>query len=128
MPNTFTLRRATPFRLVYELTGDGTVQGPTLGNATLQAAAPAGPLKQALNTVFADQAAARQGMLMGVPIRVTTQTIVTPVDTTGQANQLVADVDLDAGAGNKGEVNVSMSDTTGQIGILTIEYVRGENR
>ena len=128
MPNTATLLKATPYRLVYELVGDGTVAGPTLGNAALQAAAAPGPLKQALDTVFTNQAGARQAMLTGVPIRVFTQLVISPVDTGAQANQLMADVDIDAGAGNKGEVNVSMSDTTGQYGILTIEYVKGENR
>lgn len=126
MANVANLLKATPYRLVYELVGDGTVSGPTLSNAALQAAAAPGPLKQALDTVYTNQTAARQAMLTGVPIRISTQLVVSPVDTTGQANQLMADVALDAS--NKGQVVVSMSDTTGQLGILTIEFVRGENR
>lgn len=128
MPNTATLIAATPLRQVYQLVGDGTVSGPEIANATLQANAPAGPLKQALDQVAADQAAARRAMLAGFPVRCTVVLLATGVDVTAEKNQVTVDAAQDAGASNKPKLVCGMSDTTGQIAFLTVEFVKGENR
>lgn len=114
---------AYPNKVSFLLTGDGTVAGPTLANALgVQAVMVAGPLKDLWNATYADQAAMRAALLAGAG-RVTVQLLATPVDTTAERNQVQVDVDVDAVTATKAEINVSMSDTTGQLAILTLEYV-----
>lgn len=123
MPNTATKKNASPHRLAYELAGDGTVAGPTIANATLLADAATGPLRDALNAVYADQAAMRAALLYGNPVRILIQLQTAVADVTATVNQIVADVDVDAVTATKPEVNVGMSDATGQVAVLTLEYV-----
>jgi hypothetical protein len=44
-------------------------------------------------------------------------------DVTAEQNQISVDVDVDAVTATKPEVNVTMSDTTGQEAYLTIEFL-----
>jgi microcystin degradation protein MlrC len=120
--NAPTIKTATPYRLVVSMAGDGTVAGPTLDNAAIVAALPAGPLKDTFSAVYADQAAMRAALLYGNPVQmfITMQTTVN--DTTAQVNQCAVDVDTDAVSPTKPEINFAMSDTTGQVAILTVQY------
>lgn len=134
MANTAVKTFASPNRLSYILTGDGTVAGPTLANAALLADMVDGPLKDAWNSTYANQAAMRLALLGGkidnggAPAGVDLgggcyaiiQLLVSPVDTTAQVNQCQVDVDVDAVTATKAEINISMSDTTGQIAMLHI--------
>lgn len=123
MANTATLQSASPNHITYLLTGDGTVAGPTIANATLLADMVDGPLKDAWNATYATQAAMRTALLGGgAKCCASIQLMVTPVDTTAQANQVVADVDVDAVTATKAELNISMSDTTGQLAMLTLTH------
>lgn len=123
MANTATKVSSSPNHLTYRLDGDGTVAGPTIANATLLADMEAGPLRDAWNSTYANQAAMRTALLGGgANCEVSIQLAVTPVDTTAQTNQIVADVDVDAVTATKAELNVSMSDTTGQIAFLHIKH------
>lgn len=125
MANVATKRGASPNRLVYVVVGDGTVGGPTLDNARLLADMVAGPLKDLWNTVIpgATQDLLRTALSDGITGKITTQLRASPVDTTGQSNQITADVDTDAVTVTKGEINLSQSDTTGQDYLLIIEHV-----
>lgn len=124
MANTATKVTATQNHLVYLLTGDGTVAGPTIASATLLADMVDGPLKTAWQDTYADQAAMRTALLgMGAGCRILVSLRTTPVDTTAQANQVVVDVDVDAVTATRAEINVSMSDTTGQVAYLHIEHL-----
>lgn len=124
MANTATKITATPCHVVYLLTGDGTVAGPTLANATILADMVAGPLKDAWSATYANQGAMRNALLgMGAYCRCTIQLLATGTDTTAQVNQVVADVDTDAVTPTKAEINFGMSDTTGQLAMVTFEYV-----
>lgn len=123
MANTATKKFAGPHRLVYELVGDGTVVGPTIANATLLADMVAGPLKDLYNAAYANQAAMRAALLYGNPARIGIQMQVTVNDVTAEKNQASADTDTDAVTATKPEINIAMSDTTGQVAVLTLEYV-----
>lgn len=122
MANTYTYPVATPNRLVVVVTGDGTATG-LLANATLQAQMVAGPLKNAFDATYADQAAMRLALLYGSPvlIRMWYRTVV--ADTTAEVNQLAADVDTDATSPTKPEINYQIHDTTGTIAIMEILLV-----
>ncbi len=125
MANTATVKVATPVRLSYELVGDGTVAGPTIANATILAALPNGPLKDAWNATYADQAAMRNALLYGVgalSCEVRSTLVATGVDVTAEKNQVVVDVDTDAVTATKAEINFGMSDTTGQRALVVFEY------
>jgi hypothetical protein len=128
MANTATLRIQTPHRLVYELAGDGTVVGPTIASATLIADSAPGPLRDALSASYSTQALMRNAMLHGSPctMRVVLQTTVN--DVTAERNQVGIDVDVDAVTATRPEINIVMSDTTGQLATLMIEYLRLINR
>lgn len=128
MANTATKASAGPCHLTYELAGDGTVAGPTIANATLLADMHnGGPLHDAWNSTFANQAAMRTALLGGAGganrqgCICVLQMAVTVADTTAQVNQACADVDVDAVTATKAELNISMSDTTGTIGFLTLQ-------
>lgn len=123
MANTATLVTATPYRVVYLLQGDGTVAGPTIANATLLADMVAGPLEDIFNATYANQAAMRTACLTSAPCRALVQMRTTVNDVTAEVNQVSVDVDVDAVTATKPEVNVTMSDTTGQFAYLTIEYL-----
>jgi hypothetical protein len=123
MANTATLVTSTPYRVVYLLSGDGTVAGPTIANATLLADMVAGPLEDIFNATYANQAAMRTACLTSAPCRVLVQLRTAVNDVTAQQNQIAVDVDVDAVTATKPEVNVTMSDTTGQEAYLTIEFL-----
>jgi hypothetical protein len=122
MANTATLVTSTPHRLVYLLTGDGTVTGPTIASATLITDAVAGPLEDLLSASYANQAAMRTAFLTGATAQVFYQQRTSVNDVTAEINQVSCDVDVDAVTATRPEVNITMSDTTGQIGYLTIQY------
>ena len=119
MANTAVKETSTPNRVTYLLTGDGTVAGPTLANATLLADMSLGPLRDAWNRAYATQADMRTALLAGGQncLHIIVM-IATVADTTAQINQPSADVDTDAVTATKAEINISMSDTTGTIGYL----------
>jgi hypothetical protein len=122
MPNVApALLTSTPYRVVYLLEGDGTVAGPTIANATLLADMVDGPLQDVFNATYANQAAMRTACLTSAPCRVIVQLRATGNDITAERNQITVDVDVDAVTATKPEVNITMSDTTGQFAYLTIE-------
>lgn len=126
MANTFTLVANSPNRLAYLLTGDGTVVGPTFSSAQLLGDCPPGPLRRFLDTPLTPSGTnddARAKMLTGLPVKVSTQLVATPVDTTAESNQVVTSPTTDGGAGNRPSIVCGMSDTTGQVAMLVIEYV-----
>lgn len=123
MANTATKISATPNRLTYRLNGDGTVLGPTIPNATILADMVKGPLRDAWNKTYANQAAMRDALLgRGQGCSISIQLAATPVQTTAEQNLVTADVDVDAVTATKAELNIAMSDTTGQIAYLHIEH------
>ncbi len=128
MANTAVKVSATPNRLTYLLTGDGTVIGPTLANATLLADMVAGPLRDAWNKTYiaggvGDQATMRTALLGGgQDCSADILLMETGNNVDAQVNQPCADVDTDAVTTTKAEINISMSDTTGQIAMLTLEH------
>lgn len=119
MPNTATKVSAIPNRLTYLLTGDGTVAGPTIANATILADMVNGPLKTAWNSTYANQAAMRTALLgRGGHCSINIQLVATGNDVTAETDLVVADVDTDAVTPTKAEINVGMSDTTGQLAYM----------
>jgi len=110
--------------LTYLLTGDGTVVGPTIPSATLLADMNVGgPLWEAWNTTYANQAAMRTALLGGgANCEISIQLVATGVDVTAEKNQVTADVDVDAVTATKAELNIGMSDTTGQLAYLHIKH------
>lgn len=127
MANVATKTSAGPCHLTYNIVGDGTVAGPTIANATLLAdMINGGPLFDAWNFPLTTQAAMRLALLGGAGgvnrqgCICIIQNQVTVKDTTAEINQPCADVDTDATTVTKAELNVSMSDTTGQIINLTL--------
>ena len=125
MANTAVKVSASPNHLTYILTGDGTQVGPTIANATILADMyVGGPLWGAWNATYANQAAMRTALLgMGAFCKVTVQLVTSGVDVTAERNQITVDVDVDAVTATKAEINIAMSDTTGQIAYLHIERV-----
>ncbi len=114
---------STSCRAVFELTGDGTVAGPTIANSVILAGMAAGPLKTLWSTVHGDQAAMRAALFAGRGrMFITYRT--SPAQVTTEDNLIEIDVDVDAVTASLPEINVSMSDTTGQVGYLQIEYVK----
>lgn len=124
MANTAVKISSSPNHLSYLLTGDGTVVGPTIANATLLADMEnKGPLYEAWFTVWTTQAAMRSALLGGGARCMASLLMLTTVaDTTAQINQPSVDVDTDAVSVTKAEINITMSDTTGTLGILTLEH------
>ncbi len=120
MANTATKVSASANHLTYLLTGDGTVGGPTITSAILLADMQVGgPLWAEWNKVLTTQAAMRAALLGGLAnCRVSIQLVATGVDVTAQVDQVVCDVDTDAVATTKAEINIGMSDTTGQLAYL----------
>ena len=125
MANTAAKVHATAYRLVYRVTGDGTVTGPTIASATLIAdASIEGPLQDALKASYANQAAMRAAFMESNPGRINVRIQTTPVQTTAEQNIPFADVDVDAITATRPELNITMSDTTGQIIIVEIEILQ----
>jgi len=123
MANTAVKVSASPNRLTYLLTGDGTVAGPTIANATILADMVNGPLKDKWNAVLTTQAAMRTALLgRGSHCAIELQLVATGVDVTAQTNQVVADVDTDAVTVTKAEINVGMSNTTGQLAYMHLVH------
>ncbi len=125
MANTATKQSAGPCHLTYLLAGDGTQVGPTITNATLLAdMINGGPLFDAWNSVLTTQAAMRlalAGALSGINrsgCYMVIQLRTAVKDVTAEINQPSADVDTDAVTVTKAEINITMSDTTGQEAYL----------
>ncbi|MEY3021407.1 MAG: hypothetical protein RIS86_605, partial [Planctomycetota bacterium] len=81
------------------------------------------PLEDLFNATYANQAAMRTACLTSAPGRVLVQLRTAVNDVTAEQNQISVDVDVDAVTATKPEVNVTMSDTTGQEAYLTIEFL-----
>jgi hypothetical protein len=126
--NTAAVVLAAPNRITYLLTGDGTVVGPTLASATVIGDCAPGALKEALEASYADQAAMRNAFNTGIPCKMGVTFQASGNTVTAEKNQIVVDVDVDAVTSTRPEFNIEMSDTTGQIAYLTIEYVPGAIR
>lgn len=122
MPNTATVVSSSPHHLTFRLDGDGTQVGPTIANATILAAMAPGPLKDAWNKTYANQAAMRTALLgRGQGCSASVQLAVAVADVTAEENQISVDVDTDAVTPTKAEINLGMSDTTGQVAYLHLE-------
>ena len=123
MANTAAKASSSPNHLTYLLTGDGTQVGPTLASATILADMTPGPLKAAWEAAYADQAAMRTALLGGgKDCEVSVQLVVAVTDTTAEENQISVDVDTDAVTATRAEINLGMSDTTGQLAYLHIKH------
>jgi hypothetical protein len=124
MANTAAKVSASPNQLTYLLTSDGSQAGPTIANATILADMVRGPLRDAWNAVLTTQAAMRNSLLGGLPAigggscYAIVQLLTTGKDVTAEINQVTVDVDTDAVSTTKAEINIGMSDTTGQIAML----------
>ncbi len=124
MANTAVKVSATPNRLTYILTGDGSGAGPTLANATILADMVEGPLRDKWNQTYANQAAMRTALLGGGEnCYANIQLMTTGNDVTAQKDQITADVDTDAVSVTKAEIDIGMSQTTGQLAMLTLSHV-----
>ena len=123
MVNTAVLQSSSPNHATYLLTGDGTVPGPTIPSATLLTDMEPGPLRNAFASIHGNQAAMRTALLGGgADCEANVQMLVAVVDITVEANQVSVDVDVDAVTAALPEVNISMSDTTGQIAMLSLKH------
>jgi hypothetical protein len=131
MANTAVKVSASPNHLTYILTGDGTQVGPTVANATILADMVPGPLKDAWSAVLTTQAAMRNQLLGGLSGAATGSEgscdasvllLAAVKDVTAEINQPSVDVDTDAVTATKAEINITMSDTTGQIAMLTLRH------
>jgi hypothetical protein len=122
MVNTAVKVSSSANHLTYILTGDGTQVGPTIASATILADMEVGgPLWAAWNAPYANQAAMRTALLgRGANCEVAVQLVVAVNDVTAEENQISVDVDTDAVTVTKAEINIAMSDTTGQIAYLHI--------
>lgn len=118
MANTAVFVSAARHRLTYILTGDGTIVGPTITNATILGNMLPGPLKNAWNRTYANQAAMRTALLGGGQQCIMEVQVVVDSGTTDE--KISVDVDTDAVSVTKAEINIAMSDTTGQIAYLHI--------
>lgn len=129
MANVLATTFVSPLRWVFSLTGDGTVAGPVTANSVILTTIPAGPLRDVFNATYADQAAMRAAILGGAAgVRVTVMLANSGADVTAEHNQPNVDVDVDAITATKPELNFNLSDTTGMIVYVTIEWIRPENR
>jgi hypothetical protein len=122
VPNTATLQYASPYRLVFELAGDGTVLGPTLDSAGLIAGCVDGPLKDALSASYASLAAMKAAFMYGNPCEMRLTLNVAVNDVTAQHNQVSINVAADLITATRPSILIEMSDTTGQFATLVIEY------
>ena len=120
MAASVTLKSATPHRVSFLVEGDGTATH-TITSAVLLAAMVPGPLYNAWNATYDDQAAMRAALLEGRG-RISFRDRALPVDTTGEVNRAAADVDADAVTATKAELNLQLSDTDGHDFYLDIEY------
>ena len=127
MVNTAVKVSASPNHLTYILTGDGTQVGPTIANSVILADMVPGPLKDAWSAVLTTQAVMRNQLLGGLPGATTgsegscfanLQLLASGKDVTAEINQPTVDVDTDAVTATKAEINIAMSDTTGQVAML----------
>lgn len=119
MGATVTVKKATRSRLTLLVAGDGTATH-IITQAVLAAAMVDGPLKTQWTKVHTTQAAMRAALLEEkgrIVIRARTQV----ADTTAQVNQPAADVDTDAVSTTKAEINLQLSDTTGQEFYIDLE-------
>jgi hypothetical protein len=110
---------AAPYHVTYRLTGDGNVVGPTIASATLITDMAAGLLEDIFSATYANQAAMRTAVLEGGQGICVIQSRAQGNDVTAEHNQIQVDVDVDAVTPARPEVNIEMSDTTGQICYIT---------
>ena len=131
MANTAVKVSASPNHLTYILTGDGTQVGPTIASSVILADMVPGPLRDAWNAVLTTQAVMRNQLLGGLPGTTTgsegnceasVQLLTSGKDVTAEINQITVDVDVDAVTVTKAEINIAMSDTTGQIAMLHLKH------
>ncbi len=132
MVNTAVKVSASPNHLTYILTGDGTQLGPTIANSVIVADMVQGPLRDAWFAVLTTQAAMRNALLGGLsagPVLggggcyAIVQLLASGKDVTAEINQITVDVDTDAVTITKAEINIAMSDTTGQIAMLHLMHM-----
>jgi len=119
LPSQVAVAAATPTRLTLKVTGDGTV-AILCASADLLAAMDSGPLKTLWNHEWGTQAAMRVALLETrgrVSIRPRTVVAVTTAEICGYS----ADVDADAATATKAELNLQMSDTTGDVVYFDLE-------
>lgn len=127
MPTTFTKKHAGKHRLVYLAEGDGTVGPATRTNAELLADMEAGPLKDAFNATYANQAAMRAALLeQNVRVNIRKRAVVAGV--TAEVSDWAADVDTDAATPTKAELNVTAPDQNGGACYIEIEYIHSLNQ
>lgn len=122
MANTATLKYASPYRLVFELAGDGTVLGPNLDSAGLIAGCVDGPLKDALSASYGSLSALRAAFLYGNPCEMRVTLNVAVNDVTATRNQISVNVASDQVTSTRPSILIEMSDTTGQSATLVVEY------
>tara|TARA_Y100000034_G_C6897183_1_gene413926 strand:+ start:1068 stop:1454 length:387 start_codon:yes stop_codon:yes gene_type:complete len=128
MANTIAHLNSSANHSTWLFTGDGTVVSPALASATIIAAMVDGPLKDLFSASYANQAAMRTAVIEGNPGIVTTVVRATGNDVTNEKNRFVLDVDVDAVTAARPEVNTNMSDTTGQIVVVTFHYLHSATR
>jgi hypothetical protein len=122
--NTATFQSSTRNRCTYLLTGDGTVAGPTVASATILTDMQFGPLRDAWTAAYASQAAMRTALLAGGANCLAIIQLQNAVnDATAEQNQVAIDVDVDAATATRAEINVEMSDTTGQLAMLHLLHL-----
>ncbi len=124
MPNTAVKQSASKAHLTYLLTGDGTVVGPTLANATLLADMEyQGGLYAAWDALYANQAAMQLALQGGgAHCRIAIQLVTAVADVTATINQISATVDVDAVTATKAEIDITMSDAAGQTAYMHLIY------
>lgn len=120
MANTAVKVSSSPNHLTYLLTGDGTVIGPTLANATILADMDQkGPLWAKWSKDYANQAAMQAALLgRGEHCSASVQLITAVADVTATINQISIAVDVDAVTATKAEIDITMSDAAGQVAML----------
>ena len=114
---------ATASRAVYTVTGDGAATSLTIANATLLADldGTTGPLYQAFNATYANQAAMR-AVIGGGPANVSTPGVEIRMNPRSLGGVVAADVDTDAVTPTKPEINIVFP-ATAAVFYLVLEYV-----
>jgi hypothetical protein len=118
-----TKKSASPHHLTYLVVGDGTVAN-TVPSATILADMVDGPLKDAWQASYANQAAMQDALLAGGSF---CRALLSPrtqvADTTAQINQPSVNVDTAAVTATRAELNIQTSDTTGQEFYVHLEHL-----
>ena len=124
MANSIVLIGASKNHLVYLLTGDGTIIGPTRTNAQVLAdfGTNLGPLYDLFNATYVAQADMRVA-LFGTGARMFIQIRNGTTEINGQITQPVVDVDTDAATPTKPEINVGMTASNAPASMVAILYI-----